>query len=46
MALEEVPSKAFTGIHEDRASPASGPASDGQSPLLANLKPQEEVLWK
>lgn len=44
MALEEVLSKSFNGIHEDRASSASGSASDRQSPLGANLKPQEEVL--
>lgn len=47
MALEEVLSKsAFNGIHEDRASLASDPASDRQSSLTAKLKPQEEVLWK
>lgn len=46
VALEEVLSKSFNGIHEDRASSASGSASDRQSPPGANLKPQEEVLWK
>lgn len=47
MALEEVLSKsAFNGIPKNRDSQASGPASDRQSPLAAQLKLQEVELWK
>lgn len=47
MALEEVLSKsAFNGIHKNRDSLASGPASDRQSSLAAKLKLQEVELWK